>query len=110
LIVSLQTDLNLYRSIQKKTKFKPLWPKVLTPHQIQEIKDKEEVERKAQELADATAAQEAALLVAQQSKGKPAPAQAKPAAKQDSRPASSLSSARPSTTAEARRKIDAVLG
>jgi hypothetical protein len=73
-IVDLQTDLNLYRSIQKKTKLKPLWPKSLTPAQIQEIKDKEEAERKVIELAEAAAAQEAAVLAAATQKGKPAPA------------------------------------
>ena len=56
MIASLQQDLNLYRSIQKKVTLKPLWPKQLTPEQIQEIKDREEAERKEKELAEAAAA------------------------------------------------------
>jgi hypothetical protein len=34
MISGLQADLNLYRSIQTKITFRPLWPKQLTPQQI----------------------------------------------------------------------------
>ena len=48
-LVQLQTDLNEYRCYTQTVEKVALWPKKLTNEEIQAIKDKDEIERKALE-------------------------------------------------------------
>lgn len=109
-VIAMQTDLNVYRSYAAEVKTIALWPKILSPQEIQAIKDKDEADRKAAEEAEALAAQEAALANST-NPGKPVkgapPAKAAP--QTPIRPGSSTKDVitpRPGTSNSARAKIE----